>query len=745
MKKIILTFVILIYLVGSNSLADIIKQIKISGNKNISKETIEVFADIKLNDEINEKLLNEIIKKLYSTSYFSDVSVNFDNKILFISVKENPIINTITIKGLKANKYVEQIKENLSLKERTSFIENKYLTDINIIKSSFRNVGYYFIEVKSFKKENDNNTIDLIYEIDLGEKALIKKIVFSGNKFFKDRKLKNIIVSEESKPWKFISSKKYLNEQTVELDRRLLLNYFRNKGFYNAVVLSSNATFGDDNYFLLTYNIESGKRYKIRKIFIDATGEIKQEYFSKLNKKIKKLENEYYSFTKVKKVADSIEKLKIKNELQFIEAQITDTINDDDTINIKIKIFETKKEYVERINIFGNSITDDHVIRFQIISDEGEPFNNTLLARSINNIRGLRIFENVSYSVEPGSSNSQKIININVEEKATGEISAGAGVGTSGSTIAFGIIENNYMGKGIKLDANLAISEESIKGLFAVNNPNFRLSGNSLNTRIESSTTNRLADQGYKTTKTGFSFGTYFEQWDDIYLAPSISTYYENLSTTTTASSALIKQDGTYFYTNVSYAIINDKRDQSFQPTEGYRIAFSQKLPIYSDAPSIRNGLDIAKYFTPMDHVTASLRLFSRAINGISEDVRVSERLSVPSKYLRGFERGRIGPVDSGEHIGGNLATAFGVNTQFTNLFPNFTNTNFGLFFDTANVWGVDFRDSYDDSNKIRSSYGMSIDWLTPVGPLSFSLSQALTKMDTDLEESVRFNLGTTF
>ena len=191
--------------------------------------------------------------------------------------------------------YWTKLRRIFYSKKELSFVENKYLTDINIIKSSFRNIGYYFIDVKSFKKENNNNTIDLIYEIDLGEKALIKKIIFSGNTFFKDRKLKNIIVSEESKPWKFISSKKYLNEKTVELDKRLLLNYFRNKGFYNAVVLSSNAISGDDNSFLLTYNIESGKRYKIRKISIDATGEVKQEYFQKLNKEIKELENEYFS------------------------------------------------------------------------------------------------------------------------------------------------------------------------------------------------------------------------------------------------------------------------------------------------------------------------------------------------------------------------------------------------------------------------------------------------------------------
>ena len=216
MKKIALTFFILLYLAGSNSFADIIKQIKISGNKNVSKETIEVFADIKINDEINEKSINEIIKKIYETNYFSNVKVNFDDQILFIFVKENPIINSISIKGLKADKHVEEIKKNFLLKERTSFVENKYLTDINIIKSSFRNIGYYFIDVKSFKKENNNNTIDLIYEIDLGKKALIKKIIFSGNTFFKDRKLDPLEGIWMESNWGLVAIKN-MNQATINM------------------------------------------------------------------------------------------------------------------------------------------------------------------------------------------------------------------------------------------------------------------------------------------------------------------------------------------------------------------------------------------------------------------------------------------------------------------------------------------------------------------------------------------------
>ena len=150
-------------------------------------------------------------------------------------------------------------------------------------------------------------------------------------------------------------------------------------------------------------------------------------------------------------------------------------------------------------------------------------------------------------------------------------------------------------------------------------------------------------------------------------------------------------------------------------------------------------------YYSPIDDITTSFRFFSRAVNGFGdEDVRISERVFVPSKYLRGFEAGRIGPVDSGEHVGGNLATAVGFNTSFPNMFKAI-NADLSFFFDTANVWGVDYKDQWGESSKIRSSFGTSVDWLTPIGPLNFSLSQAITKKATDLEESFRFDLGTTF
>ena len=252
---------------------------------------------------------------------------------------------------------------------------------------------------------------------------------------------------------------------------------------------------------------------------------------------------------------------------------------------------------------------------------------------------------------------------------------------------------------------------------------------------------------GYDSSKTGFSFGTTFEQYEDIFISPELSSYYESLSTDDNASKALIEQEGSYIDTELRYSIIQDKRDRRFQTTEGYRASFNQKLPLYSESPSILNGINYAAYHSFSENIIGSVRFHGRAINSLSDsdDVKLSERLSIPGKYLRGFEAGRIGPVDGEDHVGGNYVTALGFNAGLPKLLPNLTNADISLFFDAGNVWGIDYDDSIDESNKIRSAIGVSVDWFTLIGPLNFSFSEDITSASTDKPESFRFNIGTTF
>jgi outer membrane protein insertion porin family len=746
MKKTLLQSLFFCFFAVTVSYAEIVKEVKAVGNIRISLETIVVFGDIRMNEDYNAQKINELSKRLYDTDFFSYLKISLNNGILEISVEENPIIQNLIFKGIKAKKHKEAIKNVIELKEKTSFIENKLNKDIQKIKSAFRNLGFYFIEVDAYAKKNVNNSIDLIYEINRGKRAKIGKIIFIGDKKFKDSKLREIITSEETKAWKFISNKKYLNEDRIKLDTRLLENYYKSKGYYKVKILATNVLYEEGEGFLLTYNIDSKKRYKLGDISLEISEGLDKKSFADITKNFSKLKNKYYSPMKIKKILDKVNKLSTKKDLQFINSKLIETIKND-KIFVRINVFEGQKYFVERINIIGNSITDDNVIRGELHLDEGDPYSLLLVDKSVNNLKARGIFGKVNKTIYDGSSPELKIINIEVEEKATGEIFAGAGVGSSGGTIGGGVKENNFLGKGVKLDANLSVGETTIRGRFSVVNPNYNYSGNEIRFTAESTKISKMTSFGYDSSKTGFSLGTTFEQYEDIYISPELSTYYESLSTNDNASKALKQQEGTYIDTDLRYSLIQDKRDRKFQSTEGYRVSFNQKLPLYSESPTIVNGLDYSAYHSFSENLIGSLRFYGRAINSLSDkdDVLLSDRLSIPGRYLRGFEVGRIGPVDALDHVGGNYATALGFNAGLPKLFPNLSNADIGLFLDTANVWGVDYDDGINESNKIRSAFGVSIDWFTPVGPLNFSFSEDITSADTDKPESFRFNIGTTF
>ena len=737
-------YIILILLfICLKSNAEIIKDIKVINNDRISKETILIFSDIELGKDYSKNDLNDVIKDLYSTNFFSDISIELNDGTLIIDVKENKIIQTITINGLKKKALVEILKKQMLSKEKNPFIENDLQFDISKIKRILKNSGYYFSKVENELIENDNNTVNIIFDIVIGEKAYIKKIQFIGNKYYKERILRNIIASEENRFWKFITKNKFINSELVKLDKSLLNNFYLNKGHYKVEIHDSFIEYTENNDFKLVYNINAGPKFKINKTNLILPDDYDEKDFKKVNKKLKKLEGGYYSINKLNKIAREVDKLSLRNDYEFINASFNEEIIANNKINLTFKIKEFKKQYLTKVNVFGNNITEERVIRDNLQVDEGDPFNKLLLAKSINNLKSLNIFGKVDYKLN-STGDDKKILNIFVEEKPTGEIMASAGAGTSGGTIGFGVKENNFLGRNIGLDTNLRIDEETIRGKFSVTNPNWNYSEKLLVASVESSVTDRLTDYGYKTKKTGFSLGSGWEQYEDIIFRPKISSYFENLDTNQTASTNLKKQEGSYFDTVFIYGIDLDKRNQRYQTTDGYRSEFTQKLPLVSDDNAFYNKYEFTTYNRFSDMVTR-LSVTGSAVNSLSDDdVRVSKRLFIPSKKLRGFEGGKVGPVDGNDYIGGNFSAVLNASTTLPEFGTNMETVDFQLFFDAANVWGVDYNSSLDNSH-LRSTIGLGIDWYTPVGPFNLSISQPLEKADTDRTETIRFNIGTTF
>ena len=722
--KIIIIIFYFCFFTHANS--EIIKNIEIVGNERISDETILMFSEIQIDDNVNNEILNTILKNLYDTNFFDNVSVSVYN-------------------GIKSNSMMEELSKILKLKSRSSFNDYDLSFDRNNILEYLKSRGYYFAEVETFVERSDNKLININYDIELGKKAKIKKISFIGDTIYKNSKLRSLIISEEYRFWKFISGRKYLNQNTIKFDEKLIKNFYLNKGYYQVEVNSSFAKLIDNDEFELIFNINPNKKFFFNNLSLSIPDDFSEDNFSSLIELFSKIKDTPYSINSVNKILEQIDKITLNEEFKSINASVNESIYDN-KLDINFNIKESEKFFVQRINIFGNNITRESVIRNQLEIDEGDPYNAILQKKSENNLKSLNYFKNVTSEIIDGKEDNSKIINIVVQEKPTGEIMAGAGAGTGGGTFLFGVKENNYLGKGLSVDANATITSETFKGLLRINNPNYNNSDKSLFTSLEALEIDRLKKNGYKTNRTGLEIGTKFEYYDDFNLTLSTRSFFEDIETDSTASARQQTQKGDYWDTFLKFTADLDKRNQKFKTDDGFRSSYSLDLPMISDTYTLTNTYNYKYYTSLYNNNITSLSLFLQSANSIGDkDIKLSERLFLPSNKLRGFENGKIGPKDGDDFIGGNFATALNFNTTLPVIFENVQNLDASIFFDVANIWGVDYDSSINESDKIRSSIGVGIDWFSVIGPINFSLTESISKASTDVTESFRFNIGTTF
>ena len=740
--KLFITFLSFYFLI-SLAKAEIVQDIKINGNKKISDETIKIYGGVKIGQDYIDKDLDRIIKNLYGTNFFEDINVNLSNNTLTINLKEFPSINQLIVIGEKNSRITKEIKKLIFLKEKQPFIRSKLSDDIELIKRLYSSLGYNSPEINTKIKEFDD-TLDLLIEIVPGQQTKISSINFIGDKKISNKRLRDVIASEENKFWKFLSNNTKFSEELVSLDERLLKNYYKSIGYYDVNIISKSATINKNKNIDITYSIDAGNRYIINKISTNINPVIEQNIFNPLQKTYNKYIGNYYSPFTIKKILDEIDEIIDENNIQFIEHNVEEVL-EDNTIEIIFNIYETKKIFVNRIDILGNTVTNEEVIRNKLLLVEGDPYSELALKKTVSEIRATNLFNNVTYDILDESTSNKKDIAIKVEEKPTGEVSAGAGVGTTGGSFAIIVSENNWLGKGDKIQFELDLDSESLGGVFNYSDNDYNYTGNKLNYYI-SSQSNDKPNQGYENTIISSGIKTSFEQFKDIYLNLGIEASYDDLRTQNSASSSLKKQSGEFSEIAGIYGFRSDNRNRAFMPTSGYITNFEQKFPIYADKQALTNTFSVSNYKQLSENMIGASKIFASSINGFGgDDVRLNERRGLSSNRLRGFERGKIGPLDGSDHVGGNYAAALNFEANFPNLLPDSTRTEIGTFLDFGNVWGVDYDDTINESNEIRSSAGVAMSWSSPIGPMSFILSKDIKKADTDKTQGFTFNLGTTF
>ena len=740
-------YVIIFFFILTSSLFAEIKKVNIIGNARVSSATIESLIDKKINN-IDTIYINNLTKKIYDTDFFADVKISFNQDVLTINVVENPVVNFFYVNGIKDSD-LDQVNKIITLKENSIFSTSKLKKDIEATKEFLNTSGYYQAIIIPEVIKIDNNQVNLIINIDKKEISKIKNIYFIGNKYFSSNQLLDVITSTEDGWWKLFSATA-LNEQRVDYDKQLLKDFYKSKGFYDAQVESAFASLDKNNLFTLTFSINSGKKYKFGdfEIKINSSSYKDQDINEIKSIANKILNNEIYSTVTTNKLNKQVESYLLSKKYNSFEISIQELKKNDDIINIVLQLNDEAKIFINKINIKGNSITEEKAIRDNIVLSEGDYLNLSKAKKSVDNIKSTRIFSKVDYKFEDSDKKNFKDFNLFVKEQATGNISAGVGYSTNGGLFEAGIKERNFLGQGINLDFTGRLSADVLRGEFSYVNPNFKNSNKELAYSIFSEVDD-YSNSGYENKRVGTKFATKYEIYEDIFFRPNIGIQYDKLDVTGASASNLLKsREGNFATTSFGYNFSFDQRDSRFNPTSGSLLYFDQNIAtLFSDIPTIQTGVGATFYHELINEKfigSARLRL-ANVLAFDNKDAKLSDRLFSSSNDIRGFEPRGIGPVDSGDHIGGNNLATLSLKSTFPNPIPESLRATSFVFFDAGNVWGVDYSNAISDSSKIRSSTGVAIDLMSPVGPLSFTYSIPLSKSSTDKEQKFLFNIGSSF
>ena len=745
MKKYIYKIVLCLFLIYPNSFADVLNDISISGNSRISNNTIIDIIGFKKGSDYKIKDVNTFQKKLLETNFFQNVNLKLNNNVLEIIVTENPLVEFFVIQGIQNKEREDKVYEEITLGQNKIYSEYLLKQDLETIKTIFKNSGYINININPELSKLPNGNINLVLNISRGEKYKIKRIYFIGEKYFNSSTLSNVISSSEHGWWKFLSSSTDLNYLRVDFDKKLLKNFYINNGFFDVQILSSDIELIEEGYANITYSISSGKIYNFSKTVVsDKDNNLNKKELNIIKTYASDILKERYSKNKINNLRTKIKNYLDVRKIEFLKFSFLENKVESSLIDIQIVFEKDEKKFLNKIMVKGNSITEEEVIRRELLFSEGDTISKYNLDRSIDKLKATGIFKNVKSNVE-NIGDDMLDLTLEVEEQPTGAISAGVGVGSSGGSISSGITEKNLFGKGISIDSNIVLSTEFIKGNITTQIPDFNNSDNKFFYDIYARAID-YENAGYESTVVGNSLALQYDLFEDISLKPGIGIERDSIDTNAEASQLYKKREGDFLAFKTFYNITTDKRDRYFQTTKGYRVSFGQNFAIPgSDIPLLENNISGAYYYPVNKDYIFSIKSGLKTVNALNnKDVKLSDRQFLTSRNLRGFESFGIGPKDGKDHIGGNYSAYTSFSSTVPNFLPEKWNANSIVFIDTGNVWGVDY-DSSKDSDKIRSSIGVGLDWVSPLGPLSFIFAQTLSSSEGDLEESFSFQLGSSF
>ena len=720
--------------------------IKISGNVAISKETIlnliETDKEILKSDD-----LNSMQKKLFETNFFSKVDIKIEGNQVSIYLIENPIIEYVLITGLEERQdYLVNIEKKISLKANGIFSESLLNKDIKSINEFLSSAGYSQSNVEYKINKITNNKVNVFLDIKLNQQFHVREIFFLGDKVFSSSTLKSVISTTQKSWLSLFNTTAIPSVNRINYDISSLKSFYLSRGYYDVQVVNGSIDYIDQNLVNIVFVVNAGGKFFFQKpSVINSALSPKDRDLLFVNNEIKELYSKSYDPAILNKVLKNI-------NTYFLDRNITANAEyrlkkeSPNELSIVFEISEiTEKKFINNIYVKGNDITEEKVVRNSLLFAEGDLYSVSNVNKSLDTLKSLEIFKNINITNEDIKNSKNINITVSLEEMATGEIAAGAGYGSSGGLVSFILKERNLFGQGIGSNISLNIGTQKVLGNISLSNPDFSGTGNTLRTSLFASQYS-YDNAGYENKVYGGNVSTAYEMFKDITFESGFGADYDSIDSKSASSDLIKSRDGNYKTTKVFYNFYNDKRDRKFNPTSGYTFGFGQGLATFvSDIPYISNNVFGSFYNGFSEDFIGTIKYKIKSINSINDkDVKLSDRIFLSDNELRGFGYREVGPKLNSEFIGGNYSYSTSFSTTVPNGLPDKWGTTSNLFFDVANVWGTDF-DGIADSDTIRSSVGVGFSWVSPMGPLSFTFAEAISKNSTDALQSFSFKLGSTF
>ena len=759
LKMIFCNTIIVFFLISPNfALSQFnIKEIVVSGNSEVSAETIIAISGLSNSNNMSANSINEGFRRLSDSGLFQNVVLNPVGTRLIISVVENPIISNVDFEGNKIFKD-QFLFSIISSQTRTPFSKGIIDEDIRKILQIYREKGRFKATIVPQKVLLKEGGIGLIFSINEGPRTEIKSINFIGNKEFNDSRLRSVIESSQKSLFSFISTSDDYSELRQEKDRKLLEEFYSDKGFANAKVKSSVGTLSDDGKsFNITYTIFEGNRTSISEVKFE--NKISTLDLSDIRYLVKTKKGDLYVGSEIEKIRKSLEKKVIDLGFPFAKVSLKKiNINEKQSVDIVFMIFNGPSLYVERIDIKGNNQTLDKVIRREFSISEGDAFNPALIRKSEEKLRALGFFKNLSVSVLPGSSSDKAVVTVDVEEAPTGSLNFGAGYSTDtelSGTIS--LSERNFLGKGQRLLFEVLTSESNKSIKFGFTEPallNRDLSASIDLTYLDLEPRQSSFTSNESSIRTGFGF----KLGNDTRLITSLKILEEKISVPISSNSLILKEDqGKISKSELSFDYLIDGRDSIIKPKNGFLLRSDITISGLGSRNSYIKGSARGKiynsFFDDLITVTGELEGgFMQMQNGFSRTV---DRFSLGGRSLRGFQYGQIGPREGDEPLGGENYAVSRIEANFPIGLPKELGFYGGIFAEAGSLWGlnydkekieIDANDLKSVDSQIRSSVGFTLYWSTPIGPLQFNWAKPQQYLSgVDKTENFSFNIASQF